>query len=488
MRGPHDLDDDVLDIRLSKFRSDPLGFVRWAFPWGEAGTPLARAAGPENWQADTLQSIGDRLGTRLGSDAAAPLLLAVASGHGVGKSALVAWLVIWAMATADSTRGVVTANTEIQLKTKTWAELAKWFRLSRIRHRFRLTGTALQAKDTEAAKSWRIDMVPWSLNQTESFAGLHNQGLRIVLVFDEASAIPDPVWEVAEGALTDLDTEIIWAVFGNPTQAAGRFRECFGRRRHRWLTRHVDSRDSKLTNDDQIARWMEDYGEDSDFFRVRVKGEFPRSSSRQFIGTDLVDAARLRSCQSDPEAPRVMGVDVARFGDDQSVILLRQGDRLEGEIRRYHGIDLMQLASHVDQRIAEDQPDAVFVDGAGIGGGVVDRLRQLGRRVHDVNGGEAARRPREYLNRRAEMWARMRQWLKTGDIPDDTALAVDLGGPEYGFDAKGRIQLERKEDMKRRGLASPDAGDALSLTFADFAATHSAAPTLKAQTEFRILK
>lgn len=487
MRGPDDSDDSALDIRLSKFRNDPLGFVRWAFPWKRAGTPLSRAPGPEDWQADTLTAIGERLRRQSGAGTGAPVLVAVASGHGVGKSALVAWLIIWAMATADNTRGVVTANTEIQLKTKTWAELAKWFRLSRLRNRFRLTGTALQARDTEAARSWRIDLVPWSLNQTESFAGLHNQGLRILLVFDEASAIPDPVWEVAEGALTDQDTEIIWAVFGNPTQAAGRFRECFGRRRHRWLTRHVDSRESGLTSKEQIARWIEDYGEDSDFIRVRVKGEFPRSSSRQFIGTDLVDAARLRVCPTDPEAPRVMGVDVARFGDDQSVVLTRQGDRIEGEIRRYRGIDLMQLAAHVDALIAAENPDAVFVDGAGIGGGVIDRLRQLGRRVHDVNGGEAARRPREYLNRRAEMWARMRHWLKTGDIPDDTALATDLAGPEYGFDAKGRIQLERKEDMKRRGLASPDAGDALALTFADFAAVHPSKVAHRADTAFRVL-
>lgn len=488
MCSPQEVDNEALDERLSRFRNDPLGFVRWAFPWAEEGSPLARAAGPEGWQAETLRSIGDRLQHQSGNGPGEPVLIAVASGHGVGKSALVAWLVIWAMATADNTRGVVTANTEIQLKTKTWAELAKWFRLSRVRRRFRLTGTALQAKDAEAAKSWRIDMVPWSLNQTESFAGLHNQGLRIVLVFDEASAIPDPVWEVAEGALTDQDTEIIWAVFGNPTQAAGRFRECFGRRRHRWLTRHVDSRESGLTNKEQLNNWIQDYGEDSDFIRVRVKGEFPRSSSRQFIGTDMVDGARLRSCEPDPEAARIMGVDVARFGDDQSVILIRQGDRLDGEIRRFRGIDLMQLAAHVDALITEQQPDAVFVDGAGIGGGVIDRLRQLGRRVHDVNGGEAARRPREYLNRRAEMWARMRHWLKTGDIPDDAALAADLAGPEYGFDAKGRIQLERKEDMKRRGLASPDAGDALALTFADFAAVHLETAAHRASTDFRVLK
>jgi len=481
---------DDLDSRLDKFAADPLGFVRWAFPWGEDGSLLAGASGPEKWQAEVLSDLGRELASRRRGRKPArngPVQIAVASGHGVGKSALVAWLIIWAMATARGTRGVVTANTEIQLKTKTWAELAKWFRLSRVKRGFRLTGTALQARDAEAAKSWRIDMVPWSLNQTESFAGLHNQGLRIVLVFDEASAIPDPVWEVTEGALTDSGTEIIWAVFGNPTQASGRFRECFGRRGHRWLSRHVDSRETALTNRAQIRNWIEDYGEDSDFIRVRVKGEFPRSSSRQFIGADLADAARARTCAADREAPRVMGVDVARFGDDQSVILLRQGQRIEGEILRFRGIDLMQLAARVDERIGEVEPDAVFVDGAGIGGGVIDRLRQLGRRVHDVNGGEAARRKREYVNRRAEMWARMRHWLKESDIPDDPVLAADLTGPEYGFDAKGRIQLEKKEDMKRRGLASPDAADALALTFADFAAVHPELAAHEASTEFRVL-
>lgn len=480
-----DANAQALEHKLAEFQADPLGFVRWAFPWGEAGTPLQHATGPEKWQADTLDQIAGRL-ARKGRKL--PILIAVASGHGVGKSALVAWLVIWGMATGRDTRGVVTANTEIQLKTKTWAEMAKWFRMSPVREMFRLTATAIQARDPERAKTWRIDMVPWSLSQTESFAGLHNLGLRVLLVFDEASAIPAEIWEVAEGSLTDKDTEIIWAVFGNPTQPAGRFREAFGRRRHRWITRHVDSRETSLTNEGQIAQWIADYGEESDFVRVRVKGEFPRTSSRQFIPGDRIDAARQRRNDTDPEAPRVLGVDVARFGDDQSVILLRQGDRIEGEIQRFQGIDLMQLAGHVAERIANDGPDAVFVDGAGVGGGVIDRLRQMNLRVHDINGGEAARRSREFLNRRAEMWSRMRSWLKTGDIPDDSTLAADLTGPEYGFDAKGRIQLERKEDMKRRGLASPDAGDALSLTFADFVGPKRDHQPSKAETSFRILR
>lgn len=480
-------DEAALDKRLHVFRHDPLGFVRWAFPWGVAGTPLHRATGPEPWQAEILAAIGQRSRFADGAERH-PVLVAVASGHGVGKSALVAWLAIWAMATAADTRGVVTANTEVQLRTKTWAELAKWHRMSRVRRRFRLTAQALQAADQGQARGWRVDMVPWSLNQTEAFAGLHNQGRRVILVFDEASAIPDPVWEVSEGSLTDRDTEIIWAVFGNPTQTTGRFRECFGRRRHRWITRQVDSRSSRLTSQAQIARWIADYGEDSDFVRVRVKGEFPRTGSRQFISPALVDAARARVVAPDPEAPRVMGVDVARFGDDQSVILVRRGGLVEGEIERFRGLDLMTLAEQVAGRIRAAEPDAVFVDGAGVGGGVVDRLRQLGFRVHDVNGGETARKARDYANRRAEMWDRMRAWLKQAHLPDDPALLIDLVGPEYGFDSRGRIQLERKEEMKRRGLASPDAADALALTFAEIVpASTGERRRFAARTDFRIL-
>ncbi|MEC9347339.1 MAG: terminase [Pseudomonadota bacterium] len=484
---PDTTDETALEKRLHVFRHDPLGFVRWAFPWGVAGTPLHRASGPERWQSEILEAIGRR-SRRLDGGDREPVLVAVASGHGVGKSALVAWLVIWALATAADTRGVVTANTESQLKTKTWAELAKWHRMSRTRRLFRLTAGALQAADQGRARGWRIDMVPWSLNQTEAFAGLHNQGRRVLLVFDEASAIPDPVWEVSEGSLTDRDTEIIWAVFGNPTQTTGRFRECFGRRRHRWLTRQVDSRVSRLTSHRQIERWIADYGEDSDFVRVRVKGEFPRTGSRQFISPGLVEGARGRMVEPERNAPRVMGVDVARFGDDQSVILVRRAGLIEGEIERFRGLDLMALAGHVAARIRATEPDAVFVDGAGVGGGVVDRLRQLGLRVHDVNGGEAARKPRDYANRRAEMWDRMRQWLKEGHLPEDPALVIDLVGPEYGFDNRGRILLERKEDMKRRGLASPDAADALALTFAEIVpASATERRRFAARTDFRVL-
>ena len=180
---------------LAACASDPLSFVKGAFPWSEAGTRLAAFTGPEPWQAEILSRIRDGLPLQ------SAIRLATASGHGVGKSALVAWILIWSMATKPDTRGVVTANTETQLKTKTWAELGKWFHMFIGKEHFKLTATALFADDETHERTWRIDLVPWSERNTEAFAGLHNQGRRIVVIFDEASAIPDIIWETTEGAL-----------------------------------------------------------------------------------------------------------------------------------------------------------------------------------------------------------------------------------------------------------------------------------------------
>jgi hypothetical protein len=466
--------------RLDRHRLDPLGFVRWAFPWGEEGGPLADAR-PEPWQVDVLQQVGDALSAP--AEERKPVRIAVASGHGVGKSALVAWLILWSLATMPSTRGVVTANTETQLRTKTWAELAKWHALALSHNWCELGATSLascfpasHAEEGLPAGGGQIDAVPWAAHNAEAFAGLHNRGSRILLVFDEASAIADSIWETAEGALTDSDTEIVWIAFGNPTRLSGRFHDCFGRSRERWITRQVDSHAVSLTDKGQLARWTADYGEDSDFVRVRVRGQFPRAGSMQFIGSDLVDAATARVV--DPAAvrlaPLVMGVDVARFGADSSVIVLRKGDDARSRpIERHRGLDLMTLADRVADRANAEAVRAVFVDEGGVGAGVVDRLRQLGVPfVFGVNFASAAERwdaagaKPLYANKRAEMWGNMKDWLTRGALPDNAELRGDLCGIEYGYNGKGEIQLEKKEDMKKRGLASPDLGDALALTFA----------------------
>src|SRR5262245_33940758 len=457
--------------QVGAFHDAPLGYVMFAFPWGVPGTALADEDGPEDWQRDILE----RLGAGLVSTGEA-LRLAVASGHGIGKSALVAWIILWAISTLHDTRGVVTANTEGQLRTKTWPELAKWYGLCINRSWFAYTATALHSVLPGHERTWRVDAITWSENNTEAIAGLHNKGRGAFALFDEASAIPEPIWDTIEGALTDANTELFWAVFGNPTRNTGRFRECFpgGRFAHRWHGRQIDSRDVSMTNKAQIESWVKDYGEDSDFIRIRVRGIFPRAGSLQFIDSERVDAAIGRELVADPSAPLVMGVDIARQGEDQTVIRFRRGlDARSIPPMKFRIPDLMQIASRVMEQVNDHKPDAVFIDGTGIGWGVHDRLVQLGcphlvgvdfgGRADRTDFGDAAAR---YANKRAEMWGFLRQWCKMGCLPDDRDLAADLCAVEYGYDASDAILLERKDDMKRRGLASPDDGDALALTFA----------------------
>ena len=288
------------------------------------------------------------------------------------------------------------------------------------------------------------------------------------MLYDEASGIHDQIWEVSEGAMTTPGA--MWIAFGNPTKNTGRFRECFGKFKHRWLTKQIDSRTARKASLKQIQQWVDDYGEDSDFVRVRVRGVFPRAGSNQFIGADIVEACRSYKAEGYEKLEKLIGVDVARFGDDQSVILKRQGRKVHEPVK-FRGLDTMSLASRVVEAIDEYKPDAVFIDGVGVGSGVVDRVRQLrpSANVIEVNAGQTANDSYKYFNKRAEMWGRVRDFLKAGaDLPDDNELHEELQSVEYGFSHKQQIQIEKKEDMKARGLSSPDCADSLCLTFAEW--------------------
>ncbi|MBK6911400.1 MAG: hypothetical protein IPH10_10810 [bacterium] len=236
----------------------------------------------------------------------------------------------------------------------------------------------MYSKDPAHENTWRLDMVPWSERNTEAFAGLHNKGKRILLVFDEASAIPDLIWEVSEGALTDASTQIIWAVFGNPTRNKGRFRECFkgGRFEHRWISRAVDSREVTLTNKTQIAKWITDYGEDSDFVRVRVRG----SSLVLTLKASFRLRSRQRAAKRPPtpsQDPIILGVDVGRFGDDPlSFMLVVAGTQFPFRLKS-SSAPTPCTAARVAAAALRWNAIAVMVDSGGVGGGVVDRLQML---------------------------------------------------------------------------------------------------------------
>ena len=466
------MENDSLIEELAQYAHDPLGFVLFAFPWGEPGTELEKSLGPEPWQIIILAKVRDGL---LTVDQA--IRVATTSGHGIGKSALVSWLILWGISTFEDTIGVVTANTETQLKTKTWTQLAKWFRLFIGNILFEMTATKLCSRDPAHKDTWRVDMVAWSERNTEAFAGLHNKNKRILLIFDEASAIPDVIWEVSEGALTDEGTEIIWAVFGNPTRNKGRFRECFagGRFASRWNTIQVDSREVSLTNKAQIAEWIKDYGEDSDFVRVRVRGIFPRVDAESFIGYELAMAATTRTVVNSNDAI-IIGVDVGRFGDDPSVIYPRKGrDGVTLPIEILYGADTMKTASIVAATFLRLRAVAVMVDSGGVGGGVVDRLRQLQIPVFEVDFGSKpdeadANDGTNYANKRAEIWGKMRNWLSHGSIPErihgaEVTLVEELTSPTYDMPNE-KILLESKKTMRSRGVKSTNIADALACTFA----------------------
>lgn len=456
---------------IAGFTHDPLGYVYYAFPWGLPG-PLEKET-PREWQIEELTQIGDAL-KKGHITVAEAIQIAIASGHGIGKSSMVAWVILWAMSTFEETRGVVTANTDKQLTSKTWPEVSKWHNLAINKDWFVFTATSLYSVQPKYEKTWRIDAIPWSLHNTEAFAGLHNKGKRIIVIFDESSAIADKIWEVTEGALTDEDTEIIWCVFGNPTRNTGRFRECFGRARHRWLGRQIDSREVKGTNKIQIQKWVDDYGEDSDFVRIRVRGLFPRASSMQFIPSDLVALAMKREARSNLGDPLIMALDVARGGDDNCVFRFRRGldarsikpIRIPGsEVR-----DSMRLVSVALELLELHKPDAFIYDGTGVGGPVGDRIRQLGFIVLEVQFGAASPNPKQ-KNFRAYIWQKGKEWLQNGGAIDDCEiLETDLTSPEFYHDTKDKLVLESKDHMKERGLASPDDGDAFMMTFAYYIA------------------
>lgn len=472
-------DWDSIARWLLSCRHDPVKFIVGAFPWGQKGTDLHNKTGPRKWQLEQAE----RLKAKLSSNPFELIQEATASGHGIGKSADISMCAWWALTTFPDTRGVITANTDMQLRTKTWPEIGKWYGLlpPELRMMFAYESTSIHVRDSnvEREKAWRIDAVPWSEHNTEAFAGLHNEGKRLFLAMDEASAIADKVWEVAEGALTDADTEMLWLVKGNPTRTTGRFRECWGRYKHRWHTQSIDSRTVEGTNKDQLQKMVDDHGEDSDYVRVRVRGLFPSAAAAQFIDSQIVAEAMRREPIAGIRDPLIMAIDVARGGADNFVIWYRRGLDAKtippivipgSEARNSERLiaKIVDLATTADQY---KRPDAVFVDETGLGGPIVDRLRVLLGDQFPVFGVQfASSSPSsEYSNMRSYIWGKLREALRMGlCIPGDPTLEMELTGPEFWYDNKNKIVLESKDDMRERmpSLGSPDRADALAISFA----------------------
>jgi hypothetical protein len=504
-------EDVELGALAGSFFYDPLGYVMTFFPWNDyepiqmvpwQSTDINPATnmrlcdqmeryrkrfpqakfGPDFWACEFLREWGQDI-TRSNFDGHTtvdPLYYATASGHGIGKSVLSAWIIKFIMDTRPFSHGTVTANTAEQLKTKTWAELGKWHKISLTEDWFDYNSGrgAMNLSHKDHKEAWRCDAQTCREENSEAFAGQHAANATSFYLFDEASAVPDAIYEVREGGTTDGEPMVF--DFGNPTRNSGHFFEaCAGRFRHRYKVRSIDSRTVWLPNKRRIKEWEDDYGTDSDFFKVRVRGMFPAAGSNQFIPTDAVELAQSRDVVPDKYAPLLIGVDVARFGDNESVIYPRVGwDARTWPIKRYQGVDTVQLTGHVIEMIREFRVlglecSGLFVDGGGIGGAVVDQLRSYGYNVTEVQFGGSATNKQTYRYKSDEMWGNMKDAMNKLSIPANNQvngvdLRTDLTQREFAYTVLGnKINLESKRDMIKRGIQSPDLADALALTFAE---------------------
>ena len=477
---------------IAGFQLDPLGYVMYAFPWGVKGTPLENRKRPRKWQEKLLRELGHKLRTTVTEKRYEVLREAIVSGHGVGKSALFAMVLMFSISTMEFARGLVTANTEEQLRGKTWPEVQKWHSMAVNKHWFTPTATAIFHCNPQYQKRWRFDCVTWSENNTEAFAGLHNEGYRIVLMFDEASSIPPKIWEVAEGATTDENTEIIWMVAGNPTRPIGRFKDCFNKLRHRWGRTHVDAREVEGTNKALHAQWERDYGVDSDFFKVR--GEFPSASPMQLIPEEWIQRAKV-TYAGDGSLPRyLVSADVADGGVDLSVITsaCQYATHLHVTSQKTYNFEASVSPIKVAQAVirtyefigaSAKNGDTAIVDALGVGAGTAGYVMEKEIPCIAYKGGASSANPEKWRNKRVQSYMNVRDMLR------DQRLTFDPAAFESEADWDDMVEqlcsimkapandkledLVTKEQMKRDGVKSPDRADSIAML------TASHVPSLK---------
>jgi hypothetical protein len=469
-------DEQELMARLwaPAIKDNPLAFVMFAFPWGQPGTPLEHFKGPRKWQREVLTHIADHIKANQGQLDFNTLRHAVSSGRGIGKSALVSWITIWMLTTRIGSTTIISANSESQLRSVTWAEITKWLATAINSHWFEVSATRLMPAKwltelverdlKKGTRYWGVEGRLWSAENPDAYAGVHNFD-GVLVVFDEASGIDDSIWAVTSGFFTENTPNRFWMAFSNPRRNTGYFYEAFNSKREFWTTKVVDARTVEGTDKQVYQQIIDEYGADSSQAHVEVYGQFPSEGDDQFISASLVDEAMKRPKYQDQSAPIVIGVDPARFGADATVIAIRQGRDIIA-IQRHRGDDTMTVVGHVIEAIEEYKPALVVIDEGGLGAGIVDRLKEQRYKVKGINFGNKSTNPIMYGNKRAEMWGKMKDWLKTASIPLDRFLKTDLISPMMKPDSKGTIFLESKKDMKARGLASPDAADAICVTFA----------------------
>lgn len=441
-------------------RNDPVRFVREVL-----------GAEPEPWQAQALQTIAERD------------RVAIRAGHGVGKTALIAWVVLWFLLTRYPAKVPITANSQDQLRDVVWAELKLWHaRLPEmLRDQIEVTAERVQIK---AAPELGFAVARTATKERpEALQGFHSENL--LFVVEEASGIPEEVFTVAAGAMSTDGAKTL--MLGNPTRLSGTFFDAFHRQADRWAAMRVNCEDVPRARG-HIADIVSKYGRDSNAYRIRVQGDFPTAEDDAVIPRHLIDEAVGRVVER-TRSRIIWGVDVARFGDDRTVIAKRQGNHLiELPVAR-RNLDTMQVAGWINAELRKtpivERPETIAIDVLNMGAGVVDRLLEMGWPAVGVNVGEAASADDRFMRLRDEMWWRGREWLETKavSIPrprvvdgvesaEDRqrldALIADLTAPTYTFTSTGKIVVEPKSETKKptRYGMSPDVADAFLHTFA----------------------
>jgi len=439
---------DKIISRLTRFKNDPNAFVSEVLD-----------VTPDKWQREALDSIvkHDRVSIR--------------SGHGVGKSAYLAWVILWWMSTRLG-KVACTAPTAHQLQDVLWGELAKWYRkmpkwfqdqLSLRNERLEVVGSESEA--FAVARTARI-------NQPEAFQGFHSD--HMLFVVDEASAVENIIFEVGAGAMSSVGAKTLMA--GNPTRSSGYFYDAFHKDRASWKTFKVGSCESKNVDPSYITDMAAKYGDDSNVYRVRVEGEFPLESDDTVIPLSWVESSVERQVETNTHRPIIWGLDVSRFGSDRTALCKRQGNRVLEPVMIWQNKDLMQTCGLVMnawkrlENFADERPEEILVDSIGLGGGVCDRLAEMGLPARGINVGEAPSTDgKTYMRLRDELWFKAREWFQERDckLPEGCdELVAELSVPRYAYTSSGRIQVESKDSMKKRGLRSPDLADAFCLTLA----------------------
>lgn len=431
---------------IETYSNDPVGFVRDVLQ-----------AEPDEWQALVMADVarGERR-------------ISVRAGHGVGKSTFCAWLSIWHMVTRYPQKTVMTAPTAGQLFDALFAEIKLWInRLpAPIRALFEMTSEKVVLKAAPEASF--ISARTSSADRPEALAGIHSE--HVLLIVDEASAVPEAVYESAAGSMSGHAACTI--LIGNPTRNSGLFFKTHHALASEWKTFHVSCLDSPRVAKDFVKQIADTYGPESNAYRVRVLGEFALRDDDTLIPAELVDSAMARDVAVSPDEPVIYGLDVARFGDDRSVLCKRRGNVVL-EFKVWQGLDLMQLTGAVVNEAKLDKPAEIMVDSIGLGSGVADRLRELGQVVRDVNVSESSSMMNQQAAKlRDELWLSLKEWLsaRACKLPRMDDLRQEIVAPTYTFTSNGKIKVEGKQDMKRRGMRSCDIADALCLTFASVAA------------------